>query len=144
MVCGGVLIMENYIFSNNAFYPVSMKDIYVAAGSWPEEGIEVSEEVFNTFSGISPDGKTRGQDDEGMPAWVDLPAPTKEALTLQTESKRLELKRSADSEIAWRQDAVDAEMATEDEVTALTAWKKYRVLLMRVDVNNPEWPEKPE
>lgn len=135
--------MEKYIFSNNAFYPVSMKDIYVAAGSWPEEGIEVSEEVFNTFSGISPDGKTRGQDDKGMPAWVDLPPPSKETLTLQAESKRLELKRSADSEIEWRQDAVDAEIATDDEVASLTAWKKYRVLLMRVDVNSPKWPKVP-
>ncbi|ENU1531001.1 tail fiber assembly protein [Shigella flexneri] len=24
------------------------------------------------------------------------------------------------------------------------AWKKYRVLLMRVDIKNTEWPKKPE
>ncbi|EFW3637989.1 TPA: tail fiber assembly protein, partial [Shigella flexneri] len=26
----------------------------------------------------------------------------------------------------------------------LLAWKKYRVLLMRVDIKNTEWPKKPE
>ncbi|EOY2552041.1 tail fiber assembly protein [Shigella flexneri] len=24
------------------------------------------------------------------------------------------------------------------------AWKKYRALLMRVDIKNTEWPKKPE
>lgn len=53
------------------------------------------------------------------------------------------LRLKADSEIAWRQDAVDAGIATEDETAALSEWKKYRVLLMRVDTSKPEWPEKP-
>ncbi|MEF4955483.1 tail fiber assembly protein, partial [Escherichia coli] len=39
--------------------------------------------------------------------------------------------------------AVDAGIATEDETAALSEWKKYRVLLMRVDTSKPEWPEKP-
>ncbi|EKM8341182.1 tail fiber assembly protein, partial [Salmonella enterica] len=25
----------------------------------------------------------------------------------------------------------------------LNAWKKYRVLVNRVDTSNPDWPEKP-
>ncbi|MHC5684485.1 tail fiber assembly protein [Escherichia coli] len=49
----------------------------------------------------------------------------------------------ADAEIAWRQDAVDAEIATEEESAALADWKKYRVLLMRVDTAKPEWPTPP-
>ncbi|HBE5013452.1 TPA: phage tail protein [Escherichia coli] len=52
----------------------------------------------------------------------------------------------ADAEISWRQDAVDEGIATKEETAALTEWKKYRVLLMRVDTSlapNIDWPEVP-
>jgi hypothetical protein len=48
--------------------------------------------------------------------------------------------------IATLQDAVDRDMATDAEKTALTAWKKYRVLLNRVDTTKaPDitWPVQP-
>ncbi|KAA1170973.1 tail fiber assembly protein [Photorhabdus heterorhabditis] len=38
-------------------------------------------------------------------------------------------------------------MATEAEKSALQAWKKYRVMLSRVDISqapNIEWPEQPK
>ncbi|HBM7521157.1 TPA: tail fiber assembly protein, partial [Escherichia coli] len=47
------------------------------------------------------------------------------------------------SEIEWRQDAVDAGIATEEETVSLAEWKKYRVLLMRVDTADPDWPTPP-
>lgn len=34
-------------------------------------------------------------------------------------------------------------MATEDEKAQPDEWKKYRVLVNRVDITNPVWPEKP-
>ncbi|EKK4598230.1 TPA: tail fiber assembly protein, partial [Escherichia coli] len=46
----------------------------------------------------------------------------------------------------WRQDAVDAGIATDEETSTLTQWKKYRVLLMRVDTSTApdiEWPTPP-
>ncbi|EFN0011880.1 tail fiber assembly protein, partial [Escherichia coli] len=43
------------------------------------------------------------------------------------EDRKLSLKAQADSEIAWRQDAVDAGIATDEETAALSEWKKYRV-----------------
>lgn len=65
--------------------------------------------------------------------------------TVDAERKKSELRTTADAEISWRQDAVDAGIATEGEETALAAWKKYRVLLMRVDISADEiaWPELP-
>ncbi|EJH8726403.1 tail fiber assembly protein, partial [Cronobacter sakazakii] len=48
--------------------------------------------------------------------------------------------------IAPLQDAVELEMASEGEVAQLAAWKKYRVLLNRVDTTTaPDiaWPEMP-
>ncbi|ENY9400323.1 tail fiber assembly protein [Salmonella enterica] len=45
--------------------------------------------------------------------------------------------------IAPLQDAVDLGIATNDEKAQLDEWKKYRVLVNRVDTSNPDWPEKP-
>ncbi|EFG6909164.1 tail fiber assembly protein, partial [Escherichia coli] len=48
--------------------------------------------------------------------------------------------------IAPLQDAADLEIATEEEISLLEAWKKYRVLLNRVDTSTSqdiEWPALP-
>ncbi|ECA4282321.1 tail fiber assembly protein, partial [Salmonella enterica subsp. enterica serovar Stanley] len=45
--------------------------------------------------------------------------------------------------IAPLQDAVDLDIATDDEKAQLDEWKKYRILVNRVDTSNPDWPEKP-
>lgn len=57
------------------------------------------------------------------------------------------LMNEASQRISVLQDAVDLEMATDEEAAALPLWKKYRVLLSRVDANTAEaieWPAKPE
>uniref|UniRef100_UPI001ABF6203 tail fiber assembly protein n=1 Tax=Xenorhabdus miraniensis TaxID=351674 RepID=UPI001ABF6203 len=49
--------------------------------------------------------------------------------------------------IAPLQDAVDLDIATDAEQSALTAWRKYRVLLNRVDCSTApdiQWPEQPK
>jgi len=56
------------------------------------------------------------------------------------------LMNEANQRLSVLQDAVDLEMATKDESAALLLWKKYRVLLSRIDENTPKditWPEKP-
>lgn len=61
--------------------------------------------------------------------------------------KKNSLRAAADSEISWRQDAIDAGIATEQEISQLAEWRKYRVLLMRVnpdDVVAIEWPAVPD
>lgn len=45
--------------------------------------------------------------------------------------------------IAPLQDAEDLSIATTQEVESLREWKIYRVLLNRVDPNEPDWPLKP-
>ncbi|MNO00757.1 Caudovirales tail fiber assembly protein [compost metagenome] len=46
----------------------------------------------------------------------------------------------ADNAIAPLQDAVDLDEATETEVAALKAWKKYRIALIRVP-DQPGYPD---
>ncbi|MDA4396305.1 tail fiber assembly protein, partial [Escherichia coli] len=46
-----------------------------------------------------------------------------------------------------RSDCCWLEIATEEEKALLAAWKKYRVLLNRVDTSTApdiEWPEEPD
>ncbi len=60
--------------------------------------------------------------------------------------KQAELLRQANEAHSLLQDAVDIGMATEAEKSALLEWKKYRVLLTRVDIlqaSDVEWPEAP-
>ena len=49
-------------------------------------------------------------------------------------------------QIEYLQDAIDADIATDDEKSLFASLKKYRVLLNRIDVQqapNIDWPEKP-
>lgn len=127
----------------NAFFPISMLPAYQSSWDDLSDLIDIDDTVEAEFNRDFPVGKVRGVVD-GMPAWVDVPPPTYEEKIADAEKMKSSLKASADSEISWRQDAVDAGIATEDEINDLAEWKKYRVLLMRVDTSNPQWPEIPE
>ncbi|MCG3461557.1 tail fiber assembly protein [Xenorhabdus bovienii] len=65
----------------------------------------------------------------------------------EAETKKRSLIFKATTAIAPLQDAVDLDMATNEEKAALLAWKKYRVLLNRVDCTTApdvKWPEQPK
>lgn len=138
--------MSKYVYSakSNAFYPTSMKETYAEAGLWPDDGKPCEEELFAQFAGTPPEGKVRVAGDDGYPAWTDIPPPTAEEIKRDADYKKSELLAQATIVIAPLQDAVDLDMATEEEAAALLAWKKYRVLLNRVDTSNPVWPKAPK
>ncbi|WP_313080472.1 tail fiber assembly protein [Atlantibacter sp.] len=78
--------------------------------------------------------------------WVTNTADENAAIIAAANSEKARLRSIADAEIVWRQDAIDAGIATEDEINALAEWKKYRVLLMRVDTTKApyiNWPSMP-
>ncbi|WP_434524389.1 tail fiber assembly protein [Photorhabdus asymbiotica] len=65
----------------------------------------------------------------------------------QAEQQCTTLSQNANEMVALLQDTVDLNIATEAEKTALLEWKKYRVMLSRVDISqapNIEWPEQPK
>ncbi|ECC1691795.1 tail fiber assembly protein [Salmonella enterica subsp. salamae] len=49
----------------------------------------------------------------------------------------------ASEKITLLQDEVDLDIATDDEKAQLDEWKKYRLLVNRVDTSAPDWPEQP-
>ncbi len=81
------------------------------------------------------------------------PAPTAEEVAQQKQGaikNNIALKELLMTEATQRrdtlQDAVDLEEATDEEAAALPLWKKYRILLIRVDSNTEKlitWPVKP-
>ncbi|EUD07858.1 tail fiber assembly protein [Providencia alcalifaciens] len=74
------------------------------------------------------------------------PPKSKEQYIAEAEQKKQSLLAEANIAIAPLQDAVDLEMATDEEIALLKEWKKYRVLLNRVDTSlapDIEWPQQP-
>jgi len=138
--------MNNFYYSRseNAFYSLAIKDQYIAAGSWPADALSVEDSVYEAFAlGTPPDNKKRVPGNDGFPAWGDIPAPSAADKAAANERIKLRLRSVADSEIEWRQDAADTGIATEKESAELIEWKKYRVMLMRVDTATPIWPVTP-
>ncbi|WP_074524972.1 tail fiber assembly protein, partial [Photorhabdus luminescens] len=65
----------------------------------------------------------------------------------EAKQKQAELLQQANETLSLLQDSVDLEVATDSEKAALLEWRKYRVLLTRVDVlqaPNVQWPEVPK
>ncbi len=79
-------------------------------------------------------------------AWVKDTEAEKLFRIRGAEETKNSLMQFASEQIAPLQDAVDLEIATEEEVSSLAAWKKYRVLLSRVDTSTAldiDWPASP-
>lgn len=64
-----------YYFSPStlAFYPEELLEVYEAAGTLPDDIIEMDEGVFEEFSNNPPAGYQRGADKDGHPEWHLIP-----------------------------------------------------------------------
>lgn len=126
--------------STMGFYDEVDKEMYVKAKSWPDDLVSVTEPQWKKFTGSPPENKKLGFSVDGSPQWVDMP---EEYFTSQNEGKKANLLGYSSQVIAPLQNAVDLDMATDEEIKQLKLWKKYSVLLSRVDASNPVWPEAP-
>ncbi|HAS1123639.1 TPA: tail fiber assembly protein [Enterobacter cloacae] len=117
-------IIRSADYDVSALWPLNMAVAEVTKESVPQD--------FNIFGEWMFDGK------EIVPVPVDHIA--------KAEATRQRLLAFAAQSIAPLQDAVDLGISTETEVALLNSWKKYRVLLNRIDTNNApdlEWPSAP-
>ncbi|MEM6050537.1 tail fiber assembly protein [Erwinia sp. P7711] len=133
----------SYSPSQNAFLLNSIKELYP---EWPEDAVSVSNEIYTEFSGLVPQGKCRATGNDGLPVWADEPDPNPKSLIETADYEKSRLRSIADYKIAPLEDAVDLGMATDDEKSLLTSWKKYRVNLSRIDTSaapDLTWPEQP-
>ncbi|ECK5020263.1 DUF4376 domain-containing protein [Salmonella enterica] len=68
--------MYHYSPSQNAFYHESLKQVYIDAGTFPADTVEVSDDVWLEFAGNHPpEGKQRAAGSDNLPCWVDIPPP---------------------------------------------------------------------
>jgi hypothetical protein len=61
-------------------------------------------------------------------------------------AQKKQLLSEATTQIDYLQDAIDTDIATDEEKALYADWKKYRALLNRIDVDtapDTNWPEKP-
>ncbi|RAW91800.1 MULTISPECIES: tail fiber assembly protein [unclassified Photorhabdus] len=79
--------------------------------------------------------------------WVIDKAAVKDNQIEQAEQWRVTLLQQANETVALLQHAVDTELASEKEKLLLLDWKKYFVLMNRINISSApdiHWPEKPE
>jgi phage terminase large subunit GpA-like protein len=94
-------------------------------------------------TGIAPGGAFEKWDGS---AWIKDEMAERQALVESAENQKAEMLKVANDTIAPLQDAVELDMATDEEIALLGEMKKYRVLLSRVDTSNaPDiaWPVEP-
>ncbi|HEA3586119.1 TPA: tail fiber assembly protein, partial [Escherichia coli] len=77
----------------------------------PDSAVEISDDQYATLIAGQENGKIISTDENGFPCLVEPPQPTQAELIASAEAKKVVLRANADSEIEWRQDAVDAEIA---------------------------------
>lgn len=109
----------------------------------PDDAIEINVDEYHQLL----EGQQNGM--EITPGADGRPELTKPVIDYVAQAQQVKnsLRLTADAEISWRQDAVDAGIATAGETAALAEWKKYRVMLMRVDTSKApvlEWPTQPD
>jgi hypothetical protein len=79
--------MKIYSPSKNTFYPPEFRDDYEASGTWPDDGIEVDDEIFHAVVSNRPLDKIMVCDEDGYPCLADRPAPTTAELQAQTNAE---------------------------------------------------------
>ena len=131
--------MYQYSPSTNSFYPNDLLAAYKDAGTLPNELVPVDEDVFREFTATPEPGKMRVADSDGLPAWGDIPPPTREELIAAAEQERQQRLAQADAAMLdWRTELMLGEISDANR-TKLSAWLAYKNEVKAVDVTiDPE------
>ncbi|MDV7001833.1 tail fiber assembly protein [Enterobacter asburiae] len=131
--------------TNNTFYPISELMSYIAAGSWPDDAVEVPDSVFDEFGSFQKDGMVRGVGGDGLPAWLAPPKPSPESVLQRNQSQQSLLISQATGHIDILSDAKTKGDISELESERLAALTDYRLALYRMDLTAEDikWPDFP-
>nr|WP_255487586.1 tail fiber assembly protein [Arsenophonus endosymbiont of Bemisia tabaci] len=96
----------------------SLKDEYIKNNNWDSTAKPIPYSVYHEFAlSEAPLGKMFNESEDGDPIWVDIPPRPNNKLIADAENEKRVLMQDATDVIIPLQDAVDLEMATEDEIT---------------------------
>lgn len=129
------------------FYLSDLYQDYEISGTWPKDVIEVSELWYERLIDGQGKGKVITVNEYGQPVLAEPAPPAPEKIIQIAAEQKNRLMDEANIALLPLQDAVDLGIATEFESSLLIEWKKYRVLLNRIDTSkapNIEWPEVPD
>ncbi|WP_052250681.1 MULTISPECIES: tail assembly chaperone [Pantoea] len=130
----------------DAFYLLDEETAYKKSGTWREDIIPVSDEMWLKFISQPPEGKQRGPGKDGLPAWVDI--PEQEGRTIEeNQSIKNALLERADTEIRMLTVVQDVYGLNEEEKQKLNDWKKHLAEVYRVSTGVEEkvnWPDAPD
>jgi len=113
---------------------------------------ETSEEMTMQEVGEIPDGYTDLKPASEFDSWDGKKWQLDKNKQHQYEVNQASVKKNqllaeATTQISYLQDAVDSQIASEQEMQLLAEWKKYRVLVNRIDIElapNINYPETPQ
>lgn len=129
----------------NAFFWLDDEEAYRAGGTWHDDIIPVTEDVWRQFVIQPPEGKMRGAGKNGMPEWVDIPDQDKKEADKRFALKSALLEK-AKEEIRMLTIVQDVYGLSDEEKGKLADWKKYLADIYRLNVNskaNIDWPTPP-
>ena len=114
--------------------------------------IETGAETILQEVGEIPDGFTELKPTSEFDSWDGKKWQFDKNKQHQYEVNQASIKKNqflaeAASQLSYLQDAVDSQIASEQEAQLLVEWKKYRVLVNRIDIElapNIEWPNQPK
>ncbi|KAA0510360.1 tail fiber assembly protein [Enterobacter vonholyi] len=138
-----------YSAKNNAFYYFGWKDEYDAAGTWPDDAVEISDEIHEKYSTDAPKGKILTAGADGMPTWGDVPPPTHEEIVCQAsveKQNRIDAANNYMSAKQWPGKAAIGRLK-DTEKSQYNEWLDYLDELEAIDTSiapHIEWPERPE
>lgn len=119
------------------------QDLPTVPDYWTRDPITITGPYKAQYQNGSVDSDT-GEFTGGT--WVETGSAPAVDYAAIAEKEKEDLMASATVIMAPLQDAVEEEMATDEETALLKQWKKYRVLLSRVDVSaapDITWPDRP-
>ena len=134
--------------SLNIFVNPALKDDYINVNSWPDDAVEVDEQVYIEFSGLPPKGKIRIAGENGFPAWSEIPPPTHEEQIAAAELKKQQLINQSNEYMntkQWPGKAAIGRLKGE-ELAQYNLWLDYLDALELVDTSSApeiEWPTPP-
>lgn len=118
-----------YSKSQNAAFNPELKSRYESAGTWPDDFVEISDELYDQCFRNPTPGKIIQPGPDGLPMLVDPPGPTDEELEAQARAAR-------DSLLSETVDTINAIRWASMSVSEQAAWAAYRQALLDV----PEQP----
>ncbi|HAH6374743.1 TPA: tail fiber assembly protein [Escherichia coli] len=139
-----------YLYVNNLAYPYELQSLYVEKGEWPEEkGVDIDEAIFREyFYDTPPEGKYRCVGEDGLPAWADIPPPTREEQIASAETKKQQLINQTNDYMNSRQWVGKAAIGRlkGEKLAQYNLWLDYLDALELVDTSSApdiEWPTPP-